>query len=386
MAEVDFFEIDTEKLTQDILQRVEDKTGELLYPGDERRVFAEAIAYVFGVFLGAANEQAKSRLLPFAKGYQLDALGERVGCRRMEPTPSTCALRFSLDTPRPHDIIIPAGTMVTSDNNVFFSTDARAVIPAGAMSIDGVAATSTTGGSITAGIPAGAITRLTQNVPYVSDVTNTTASTGGTDGEPYPLAIDSEHGDDGAGDDSFRERIRLAVAGFSTAGGAASYEYHARSATTAVESVSVVSRQAAGTVNIYITEAGGAAPSEGTLALVLAAVTDDAVRPLNDRVLVSAPEPVSYDIELCYYYTAADETATRQAIEGSDGQGGLIRDYIAWQSAKIGRDINPDRLRAFLLDSCVRVDVISPRFAAVSDGEVARWSGKLNVSSIVIAE
>ncbi len=383
MSDANFTEIDTEALRLDMLRRMEERTGEPLYPGDERRIFAEALAYALGVFASAANEQCKARLLAYAKGYQLDALGERVNCRRIAPVPATVQLTFTLATARPNAITIPAGTTVTADNKVLFATSAAAVIPPGATEASGVPATATVGGSITNGVPAGAIQSFVDKAPYVTGVINTTESSGGDDGEPYPLAIDPDNGDDGSGDDNYRERIRLAVAGFSCAGGAASYEYFARSASANVEGVSVISSQAAGTVDIYITEHGGASPSEGTLSAVTAAVTDDAVKPLNDLVRVHAPDAVPYDIELCYYVEQADESTSVREIEG---EGGLLAQYNAWQQGAIGRDINPQRLMAYLLRSCLRLDIVKPAFATVSDAQIARWSGKMNISHILVSE
>lgn len=383
LAEANFIPVDTEALRLDLLKRMEERMGEPLYPGDERRIFAEALAYALGVFAAAANEQCRARLLAYAGGRQLDALGKRVNCRRLAPVPATVLLTFTLATARPNAITIPAGTTVTADNNVLFATAAAATIPPGATEAAGVPATATVGGSVTNGVPAGAIQSFVDKVPYVTGVTNTTESSGGSDGEPYPLALDPDTGDDGSGDTHYRERIRLAVAGFSCAGGAASYEYFARSASANVEGVSVISEQAAGTVDIYITEKGGAAPTAGTLAAVTAAVTDDAVKPLNDLVSVHAPEPVPYDIELCYYVAQADESACVKAIEGA---GGLLEQYNAWQQGEIGRDINPQRLMAYLLRTCLRLDVVKPAFATVSPAQIARWSGKMNISHIIVAE
>lgn len=383
MATANFTEVDTEKMRAQFLQIIEEHTGELLFPGDERRILAEALVYVFSTAISAANEQCKARLLPHAKGYQLDALGQRVNCHRLPAAPATVKLSFTLATARPHDITIPAGTTVTADNRVLFSTDASATIKAGSLQVDEVEASAKTGGTVTNGIPAGAIQTFVDNVPFVTGVVNTTESSGGDDGEPYPLAIDPQSGDDGTGDEKYRERIKLAPAAFSAAGTAARYEYFARSASANVEGVKVLSEQAAGTVDIYITEKGGAAPTEGTLEAVAAAVTADDVKALNDIVTVQAPAAVPYDIELTYYVLQADESASVKAIEGA---GGLLDQYNEWQQGNIGRDINPDRLRAFLLDNCVRLTINKPEYTAIADSEIARFSGSLNIAHIIVKE
>lgn len=383
MATVNFTEVDTEKLKNKMLQAMEEALQELLWPGDERRAFSEAMAYYLGVFISAANEQCKSRTLPGASGPQLDALGERVNCTRLKPIPATVKLSFTLATARPNAITIPAGTTVTADNNIFFATQAAATIKAGDLQVNDVLAIATTAGTVGNGVPAGAIQSFTDKLPFVTGVINTVESTGGDDGEPYPLEYDPQNGDDGTGDDKYRERIKLAPAAFSAAGTGARYEYFVRTASATIDGVKVNSNQIAGTVDVYITETGGTDPTPGTLEKVREKLLADDTRAMNDRVTVQAPTAVTYDIDLTYYVLQADESESTKAIEG---QGGAIDQFIAYQQEQIGRDINPDRLRYFMLDKCVRMDIKQPIYTSVADSEIARFSGNLNIAHIVVEE
>lgn len=380
MSELNFTEIDTDKLNTQFLEQIEESTGELLYPGDPRRIFTEAFVYALSVAISAANEQCKGRLLKYAKGYQLDALGARFRCERLQPQPAMLELKFSLATSRPNDITIPAGTTVTADNKVLFATNEAVRVRAGELEVDGVKATATVGGLVTNGVPVGAVQSFVDKVPYVTGVVNTTESSGGSAGEPYPMEIDPENGDDGTGDEHYRERIGLAPASFSTAGSALSYEYHARTASANVEGVKVLSEQYAGRTDIYITEKGGTDPTEGTLAAVSAAVNKPGVRALNDEVTVQAPEAVRYDIELTYYVEQANESTAVKEIEGA---GGIIDQYNAWQQGEIGRNIDPQKLTSMLRDSCHWVDVVKPSRVTISDSQIARFSGNINVSHII---
>ena len=46
-----------------------------------------------------------------------------------------------------------------------------------------------------------------------------------------------------------------------------------------------------------------------------------------------------------------------------------MREYVRWQSARLGRDINPDKLRNMLLNAGVkRIDLKSPSFTPLRDG------------------
>lgn len=379
MSDLNFTEIDTDKLKTQFLERIEDGTGELLYPGDKRRIFTEAFVYAFSVVMSAANERSKGRLLKHAKGEQLDAIGERVLCSRLKPQPASIELKFILATARPNDITIPAGTTVTADNKVLFATNEAVRVRAGELEVDGVKATATIGGLITNGVPVGAVQSFVDKVPYVTGVVNTKESSGGSAGEPYPLELDPENGDDGTGDNKYRERIALAPAGFS-AGSELAYEYAARTASANVEGVKVLSEQQAGRTDIYITEKGGADPTAGTLEAVTAACTARGTRGFNDQVTVQAPESVSYDIELTYYVEQADESAAVKAIEEA---GGLIDQYNAWQQGEIGRNIDPQKLVSMLRDACHWVDVVQPTRATITDSQIARFSGNINVSHII---
>ena len=119
------------------------------------------------------------------------------------------------------------------------------------------------------------------------------------------------------------------------------------------------------------------------IAKVEAAVTAKEVRPLGDRVTVSGVEPVTYDIEIKYYMPVAEESSV---VEHVEADGGAIDKYIAWQCEKIGRAINPDRLRGEILKSVVnpigaeRVEIVSPTYQALTSTQIAQWSGKATVS------
>lgn len=379
MSKLNFTEIDTAKLATQAIEAVEEATGELLYPGDKRRIITEALAYFLSVFVSATNEQCKRRFLEDADGYVLDAFGARYLCTRLQPQPAMLELKFMLATARPNDITIPAGTTVTADNKVLFATNETVRVRAGELEVTGVKATATIGGEITNGVPVGAVQSFVDKVPYVTGVVNTTESSGGSAGEPYPLAIDPENGDDGTGDNKYRERIKLAPAGFS-AGSELSYEYAARTASANVEGVKVLSNQQAGRTDIYITEKGGTDPTAGTLEAVTAACTERGKRGFNDQVTVQAPEAVSYDIELTYYVEQANESTAVKSIEGA---GGIIDQFNAWQQGKIGRDIDPQKLMANIRAACHWVEVVKPDRTTILDSQIARFSGNINISHII---
>lgn len=378
MADIEFTNISAADIVERLVTGVENQLGEPLYPGDERRLFLEALAPVLVGFISEANDACKQRLLRYARNEVIDALGERMQVDRLQATPAKTVLRFSLAEARTRSTFIPQGTRATADGNAHFATTAAATIAAGETHVD-VSAECTEGGAAWNGYGIGAIATLTDLIPYIAGVTNLDVTHGGDDGEPQDSG--------GEGDERYRERVRLAPAKLSTAGPQESYIYHALAAAPLITDVKALNDHAAGTVELIImTEDGD--PSEDVINAVKAACNDTTVRPLNDLLTVTGPERISYDVEIKYYTTAENEQATVAAVEG---EGGALDQYNAWQQLKIGRDINPDKLRAFCLaptegTGALRMDIIKPAFTQLTERQLAKFSGTLNVSHEVTEE
>lgn len=364
--------LSAEEIYKIILTELENGVNEPLYPGDERRIFAEALVPLFVGVLNAINDAARQKMLRYARGPVLDALGERMDVQRQEAVPAKTTLRFSLTAPIKENIIIPQGTKVTADYVRYFQTDTTAVLVAGSISVE-VPASSIDGGAEYNGIASGDISILVDLIPYVDAVANTEETHGGSDLED---------------DDTFRERIRLAPAKLSTAGSIDSYKYWALSADPTIADA-VVESPEAGTVMITPILYGGEIPNQEILNRVLAACNAEDVRPLGDKVQVQAPATQNYDIEIKYYTTAADESKVVEMVEGTDG---AIARYVYWQGSALNRDINPDYLRSLILapswtedlPGAIRVDVTKPVYTALNTTTVAKFSGTMTVSHEVV--
>lgn len=375
MAETDFdfVETDAAKLYTTIIGSLMEYCNEPLYPGDERRIFGEAVVAVMVAMYTEFNDKMRQRTLKYARGYVLDAIGARLMVERAEPSHATAVFRFSVESSRPENIIINAGTRITTDGTVYFATDEIAVLQAGMLYVD-IPATCLEGGAAYNGFTAGSVSTLVDLIPYISDVRNTTTTTGGDDGEPYTEE----------GDDKLRERIRLAPASLSTAGPESAYRFYALSADPDIVDVAIDSPEA-NIINIYPLMMGGGLPDEETLEKVEAACSAYDVRPMTDQVTAIAPEAVSYDIEIKYYCTQDNEADTIRAVEAA---GGAIERYRQWQDTALNRDINPDQLRKLILcpdwDSTLvgadRVTIVKPTFVELGKTQVAKFSGSLTVT------
>ncbi len=371
MADLDLITTDSRTIYLNTIASLENELNEPLYPGDERRLFAEAQNAFLTSYQNTANEQFKQRFLQYASGEVLDAHGESEGCIRLEKQKAKAIQRFSLSAEQRMNVVIPAGTKVTADSQKYFQTIEVAIIEAGKLYVDTIVE-AVEGGADYNGYAINQLNLLVDLIPYVSNVTNLEATYGGDNGEPYPEE------DNGVGDESYRERIKLVQSSKSTAGAESTYEYYAKSADASIEDVKVTSPNPC-EVNILVLCKDGKVPDKEILNKVEAAVTAKEVRPLGDRVTVSGVEPVSYDIEFVYYMPIDEENAVVEFVEAD---GGAIDKYIAWQSERIGRAINPDRLRADILKSDInpvgaeRVEIISPTYQALASTQIAQWSGK----------
>ena len=376
MADFDFVETDSAKIYTTIIGALMDACDEPLYPGDERRIIGEALVAAVVSLYSEFNDKMKQRTLRYARGVVLDAIGERYGVPRAKPSSASAVFRFEVSAAQADNIVIPAGTRITSDGSVYFATQETAVLPAGGMEID-LDAECTAGGSDYNGYTVGSIGTLVDLIPYISRAYNIMVTSGGDEGEPYTEA----------GDEKYRERIRLAPASLSTAGPESAYRYFVLSADPDIADVAIeCPEDEPNTVNLYPLMVGGGLPDDATLQKVIDAMADD-VRPMTDLVQVFSPSVVDYTVEIKYYCTKDNEAATIQAIEG---EGGAIDQYNEWQTAALARDINPDQLRRFILAptdgiGALRVDVVSPVHTELTKSQVARLSGTPVITHEVVS-
>ncbi|MBX0311242.1 MAG: baseplate J/gp47 family protein [Sulfurihydrogenibium sp.] len=327
-----------ESLLIDAYEKITNRT---LYPADPERLLINLQTYATTLLAIAINETGKQNLLAYATGENLDKLAEFYGVVRLQAQPAQTTLRFYIDTPLNFDVVIPAGTRATPDNNLFFATLQEAKIPAGSLSVD-VLAICNVAGSIGNGFSIGQINKLVDVLPYVSKVENITISMYGTDTED---------------DDRFRERIRLSIERFSNAGSRQAYIYHTLSAHQDIEDVEVYSPNP-GQVKVIFTTKGGNIPSQDMINTVTNYLSDDKVRPLTDQVIVSAPTIINYDINFTYYINNKDE-AKVSIIQNAVNQ--AVNDFVNWTKSKIGRDVLPEELIARVKEAgAYRIDLTVP--------------------------
>lgn len=348
----EFVNTDPEAIDVALISLYEEITGETVLPASPVRLFiswvTDALAQILAMINHAANQNIPSRAL----GENLDALGELYfGKKRPQATPASVTIQFTISEAQTSAVLIPKGTRIAVSNyDIVFATEADAYVPIGATAVT-VHAVCQTAGEAGNGYLPGQVNELVDPFPYFLSCTNVTTSDGGgdaaTDDEYYALMVASQDA-------------------YSTAGSIGSYKYWAKSVSTNIADV-VVTSPTAGEVKLYVLMNDGTIASSEVKTAVLAACNADEVRPLTDHVEVLDPTLVSYNINLTYYLS---RTATQSAAEIQAAVGLAVERYKAWQSSRLGRDINPSTLIGMLMevDGVKRVNLTAPVFTVLSDG------------------
>lgn len=353
VEELNFVETDAEVINADLVSKFEEYLGEPLASGDERRIFLQGFAYVLADQLIHINETGRSNLLRYAVGKELDALGDLFHNERLKAKSAVVTMRFTLSTVPAQNVVIPKGTRVTPDGEIFFATDEQITFFANTIdTYKDVTATATVAGQSHNDFVLGSINILVDTSPYISKVENITISGGGSDVET---------------DDEYRERLRESPFSFSVAGAANSYKAIAMSVSGDVADVSVYS-PSAGVVEIAVIKDNGEIPSSNDeiIRMILDACSDKNVRPLTDNVRVVPATAVPANIDVTYYVANGD-TSKITAIESA------VEKYKTWQTEKVGRAILPDQLNTLMREAgAAKVDIAEPTYTALAEGEIAQ--------------
>ena len=362
--DIEFVETDTETIENSLIAlwelMYEKMTGKKkkVYPASPERLY---IAYTAAIIVQQRiiiNETAKKNVPRYANGKYLDSLGELFkDTFRLPEARATAIFRFHISEPQPQSVIVPQGTRINFDGEIVFSTTEELEIAAGD-SYGDVLGECQTPGIVGNNIAAGQIKEIVDTYDFFWKVENITRTAGGADKES---------------DQSYYERLRESMEGFSTAGPVGGYIYHVKSVSTAIADVTATSPEP-GLVDIRVLLNGGEMPTEATMQEIQDALNASTVRPLTDRVIVSKPEEVPFSVDVTIYLPRYSQTSS--TIIERDARSAVAA-YIKWQTEKMGRDINPSRLHNFLMEAGLkRAEIRKPDFTVVPETSVARLTGE----------
>lgn len=432
--DINFVDTNTETLKNALIQAYELITGRTLYPADPARLFVLWAADIVAQERVLINESAKQNVPRFAEGDYLDSLAEIFrDVERLPPQAAKTTLRFTISDPQPSHVIVPIGTRATVDGEIIFATTEIGTITAGNTYVD-ISAMCQTAGSVGNDFSPGQISTAVDVFPYLQQVSNITTSEGGseeeTDAAFYQRMRESNESYSTAGPSGAYEYIAKSVNPLISDVKAISAQeaitrtlevsngkaykggeqllpdtlviYPHGGSTEAVLTtdyafiyednlltISVVGDGAldgetsldisilqtmTGRVKVYILLAGGELPGPEILNAVEAALSASKKRPLTDYVSVSAPDTIELNIDFTYYIQLPSEVSV-ESIQRSVTD--AVEEYKAWQTSKMGRDINPSYLEFLLMKAGVkRVEITAPIYVAVPDGKVATFGSQ----------
>lgn len=351
-----------DEMINDFQNRYYELTGEYEPLGelDKLRILMNAASMKIYQAYQYIEKTGKMNLLRYASGDYLLHLGATRGVEINEEKAAVCKIKFTLSDLQTSAVVIPKGTQVTAGDGVYFETEEYAEIPPGTSDVT-VSAVCQATGTVGNGYTIGQLNVLVEPIPYVDSVMNTSASAGG---------------EDIMSDEDFRQKIFLAPSSYSTAGPEDAYVFWARQYSASISDVKVIT-PSDDTVQVIILLKDGAIPDDELLQSIKDYINDGNKKPLTEKVMVTAPTVISYDIAGTYYINSSDRnnvTTIQSAVDAA------VNEYIKWQKEKIGRDINPFHLQYLLMKAGVkRMELTSPVFATVDDTSIA-IEGTVNIT------
>lgn len=338
----------------------------VLQKASQRRIELLSVAHLMYQALQYIDNAGKMNFLKYAYGDYLDHIGAFKKVVRKEAKPATVKVEFALSEPRKEATGIPAGTMATADQKVFFITKEYAEIPAGTLSII-VEMICTTNGASGNNFAAGEISTLCNPVSFVASIKNIETSAGGEESQS---------------DEDYRESIYIEPSGYSVAGPDDAWIAVVKKFSSRIEDVKVWSGSNS-EVDICIMLKNGIIPDRNFIDKVLEYLNQPDIKPTADLIHVYAPIEVKYTIEAVYYIEESKKN-TAESIQSQVRQAAY--DYICWQGAhgeditasnivevpKVGRDINPDKLTEKVRQAgAKRIVITNPIYTKVNQNEIA---------------
>lgn len=322
------------------------QAGRVLAPGDPIRHVLQTIVLCLAQQRALIDFAGKQSLLRFVSAEFIEALAELWEGALLPALPSETTMRYTATTPGV--ITVASGKRVTDGVHVW-AVESTAVSESGAAYLDVVVKCTITGSS-TNGVAIGQIDTMVDDVPGIASVTNLSETISGRNIEAT---------------EAFRERLRDAPENTSPAGPRVAYRAMALKASSNVADAVALgpddgpymtgTTPADGEVHLVVImgerDAEGVltsvvpTPTAGLLSAVDEYCSDETRRPLGDRLITKAASFQDYDVVATYWIA---RSRIEQASEIQAAVEEAFEAYKLWQDSAIGRDINPDELRARL--------------------------------------
>ena len=348
---IEFLKVDVSELRESTKKVIEESLGRKVSLADPLYLFMNSLLSVIVQQQVYINDIANQNLLAYARGGNLEAIGELVGVTRRKATAAFTTAEVTLSTARAKETIIKQHTRFHAGDNVYFELYEDVIFLAGE-TVKQVRAECLRLGEIGNGYGVGELNKVVDPQPFLKSITNLTYSEGGSEIE---------------NDDELRERIRIKPESFSVAGPAGAYNAFCKEVSTDIIDSYTTSPEP-GYVDVYFLLKEGI-PGVEMLQAVEEHLSAEEVRPLTDYVRVKAAESVGYHIKIAYWISRSEATRATTIIGAVEA---AVEEYAKWQRSKLGRDISPNellyRVRAAGAD---RIVIESPEFREVLPQAVA---------------
>ena len=352
---IDYQAIDAEPweiYKKEMIKKYQELSGKTLSEASPETIIFNTISYMLALRDEKHNDDIKQNYLRFARELRLDLKGELYGSRgeRLGEQAARATVRFYISDIQVTNILIPKGTRLQY-NNLYFSTIEELEIQKGKLYVEGIIECNTEGTEAN-GIPIGQLRTLVDVFPHFDKAENITATNGGS-------IIES--------DESYKGRLREVPESFSTAGPDGAYIFWAKTAHQNIIDVAVIT-PAPTKVDIYLWTSEGKATKE-IKDQVEEIVNDRKVRPLTDNVEIKDPTIKEYNLKFDWYLNKEDESLSETIKMNVLNE---IEDFISWQKAKMGRDLNPDELiKKVKLAGVKRIANLSINYEKLEFNEIA---------------
>lgn len=178
-------------------------------------------------------------------------------------------------------------------------------------------------------------------------------------------------------DTSLRQRTQEAYEGLSTAGPKGAYVSHARGADGRVADATAISPEPCDAVVTILSTQGDGTASQDLIDIVEAALNDEEVRPVGDRLLVQSAKIVHYEIEASLVFFSDGPEAELARVAASKRAIAYAR-----TQRRLGRDINRSAIAAALhVEGVSRADIAQPPADIALDKTQAGFCTRVRVTN-----
>lgn len=340
-----------DKILKEMISIMEDKYKVKIYEGDQRYIFISSIAYIISLERVRANLAFNQNFLSEAYGIALDQKGIDLNTPRLDANYSEVDCKFILSKSQNIDYKIPKGTRVSTMDNQMFETIDDLIISNN--DIEGVVkCRASLPGALYNNIDIGLINRFVDILPYLDSVSNINKSSGGSNVED---------------DESYRARLKIAEAQYSTAGPILAYKYWALKSDADISDVLITTPEP-GVVEIKPVLKTGDLPTEVNINRIKDMFDKTKNYPNTTTLRVVIPDTYSFNIDLNYYIKDTDKMYEKEI---QDKVNTAIDEFIMYQKMNINIYLNPDDLRKRILNAgAYIVNIKEPVFTKENVGKV----------------